>query len=1202
MPEFEDNFYFIGGNLRYDAPSYVERPADKQLLTALQRGQFCYVLTARQMGKSSLMVRTAMRLRRQGVRVAALDLTAIGRNVTAEQWYYGLLGRLGRQLNLKSQLDAFWESYPQFSPVQRWMEAIQEVILPTLALPGRAEGDDPAEDEAPSASAAWTERFAPLVIFIDEIDAVRSLPFSTDEFFAAIRECYNRRADNPDLERLTFCLLGVATPTDLIQDTRTTPFNIGTRIELNDFTETEALPLARGLCWEERTNTALLRRVLYWTGGQPYLTQRLCAALARQSSACVAEVDSLCESLFLTPTARERDSNLLFVRERVLRSEGDLAGLLGVYAQVVRGKPITHDDTNPLHGILRLSGIIRVQEGCLQARNRIYAYVFDRAWIRESMPDAEQRRQRLAFRQGLLRALTVSTVVIAIIGGLAVTNYRSARRADLARDNALEHAREAVAARQRADASAEEALQQGRIARRAQAAAQQLAAQRKIALEALRREKGLADQNARERTQEAAWAEAKTAEARNALYTASMNLAQQAWENNDPGRVEQILDMTQNDPNQGFEWGYWQHLCHPEQQRFTFPSESIKSVRYSADGKRLLILTDANKIRILDIASGKTRLLFQAKYVLTFAELSPDGKYVATCLGEGPCPGVRILAAETGRTLCTHPDNIIYAACFAPDSKTLIIAGGHRIEILDSQTGRPLRTLDLAFGISMMDISQDGKWLVIGASFGPTYLFDVATGKQFQIFDDPHGYPVNTVAISPNNRYIVTGPLATLWDVATGKRARIFSPEGTIRSVCFSPDSNLLATTNADKTLKIWEVLAHRDRALRELRGHSWEVSFVRFSPNGKMLATGSADSTVRLWSVETPEEPRVVSLHGGDINVAEISPNGKWFATGDHFGEITLWDMETGQERRTFFYGKPAPLNPTASVGEPRRYKSLPVRSLCISPDSKLIAAGGDSNLVQVYSTQTGRECLRLHPGSVTHALCFTPDGKQLVTGGRDGLVKLWDLERNERSGFLARGVRDFKGHIGPVFSVCVSPDGKRLLTAGDDKTARLWNLTTGNQVYCLRGYGDVVTCARFSHDSKRILTASWDNTVKVWNAATGHLELYFHGSISGVLSACFSPDDRRILTAGNDQLAKVWDARTGRELLTLRGHGSRVTSACFSPDGRHIVTGSYDQYARIWSSTPLVPAPSSTPRRLAFSEVHPHPLAPLPSSLVPR
>src|SRR5262249_13116563 len=100
----------------------------------------------------------------------------------------------------------------------------------------------------------------------DEIDAVRSLAFSTDEFFAAIRDCYNRRSQDPEFGRLTFCLLGVATPSDLIQDTRTTPFNIGRRIELTDFTAAEAAPLAEGLGRDGQAGQALLQRMLDWTG------------------------------------------------------------------------------------------------------------------------------------------------------------------------------------------------------------------------------------------------------------------------------------------------------------------------------------------------------------------------------------------------------------------------------------------------------------------------------------------------------------------------------------------------------------------------------------------------------------------------------------------------------------------------------------------------------------------------------------------------------------------------------------------------------------------------------------------------------------------------------------------------------------------------------------------------------------------------
>ncbi|MRR38843.1 hypothetical protein EG829_30170, partial [bacterium] len=215
------DFYVTGGTLKPDAPSYVERSADKELCRGMLNGEFCYVLTPRQMGKSSLMVRTVKRLREEGVAVAVLDLTAIGQNLTIDQWYDGLVSRLAQQLDLEDEFAEFWEQHRELGPLQKWLLSIERIVLEEI--PGH------------------------VVIFIDEIDIVRSLPFSTDEFFAAIREVFNRRSREPAFNRIAFGLLGVATPTDLIRDTRMTPFNIGRRIELHDFTAEEAAPLARGL-------------------------------------------------------------------------------------------------------------------------------------------------------------------------------------------------------------------------------------------------------------------------------------------------------------------------------------------------------------------------------------------------------------------------------------------------------------------------------------------------------------------------------------------------------------------------------------------------------------------------------------------------------------------------------------------------------------------------------------------------------------------------------------------------------------------------------------------------------------------------------------------------------------------------------------------------------------------------------------------
>lgn len=916
------SYYQVGGSLTNNAPNYVKRQADDDFYNGLKAGEFCYVLNSRQMGKSSLQVRTIQRLRNEGIACAAIDISEIGnRGVTPEQWYAGLLRILENNFNLSDVVNVrtWWRDRNFLAPVQRLSEFIETVLLANISTD--------------------------IVIFIDEIDSILALDFPADDFLALIRSCYNKRANNSEFDRLTWALLGVASPADLCRDrnsSSTTPFNIGKAIELTGFDETEAQPLAAGLAEIADSPEEILREVLYWTGGQPFLTQKLCKLLFENvylipnlsptsrgghgdtAPTIGVKIDRLKNPkqwvekvvrLKIVENWETQDvpEHLSTIRDRLFKENQRIVRRLGLYQQILQQAEIVADGS-PEQMELRLSGLALKRNDTLKVSNPIYEAVFNKqliaqkldnlspysktikAWLHSNCQDDSQ----------LLRGADLQSALV-------WATDKSLRNEDFQFLTASQKLI-LIDQNQRLESTKLEttkALADTKIARREAESAKQKAKQW-IGIGSAILAASLAG-----------------AIGFSILAYQRFKLAQASIEIEQTGSDALLLAVSQKTENSQ-----------------ALPEALLRAI---GSGKRLKTLLK-NPENLEQYPA--TRPLLALQVILD--KISEKEQVKESSL------------LQRKMTWKAHA-GAVTSINFSPDRQFLATAGvDDRIRIWNLSGKKIADWKALQKSVNMVSFSPNGKFLAT-AGRDSTVKFWNRSGKKISEFKAIPG-SVTSISFSPDGKFIAAAGIdssAGIWQLSElpkiiSSRVTLPGHNGLIRSVNFSSIGNFLTTLDGQFIVRIWQMSGKLQKTLPV------EAIGISFSPSQQQqrFATVTLNGKVGLWNLS---EKKIVNefqtLHL-DAKSISFSPDGERLATVGIDKTVRLWNL-AGRQVAQFEFAEN-------------------VVSASWSRDGKQIAVAGSNGTVWLRQVEGLEELLKQscnfftnQPGYATRILTLCKEGK---------------------------------------------------------------------------------------------------------------------------------------------------------------------------------------------------------------------------------
>ena len=532
--------------------------------------------------------------------------------------------------------------------------------------------------------------------------------------------------------------------------------------------------------------------------------------------------------------------------------------------------------------------------------------------------------------------------------------------------------------------------------------------------------------------------------------------------------------------------------------------------------------------------------------VLTVA-WSPDGKRIASGSDDKT---VRIWDSVGGKELQTLSGHTAGVKCVAWSANGQRLASGDSMQtalIWDVEFGKLIWTFKLANCPSFLALSADGLRIACGFPTHEVQLWDVTKGTFCCLRS---GRQVDCLAWSCDGQWLVTGSARAVcvWNTNNGEILwRRKTGGGAVYSVRWSSGERDTVIGTTFGQARTWD--AENGRLLRELRNTLWNAARkaagpLRWDSNDQWLAHSDGDS-VQVFQAECPREHCHLVGHTKPVKWMDWSADGQQLATCSDDMTLRIWDIENAQPEEIGEEGEESMLAPEAVAFHQ-------IHSLTWSPDGRLIATGGDDELVKVWNAERGKLVRQLNGHSQkVNSVAWSIDGKWLASGSDDKSVMVWDTSCEK--------AQSLQGYTGAVYVVAWNPEGY-LASGGRD----------GICIWMMESNGKWEQILSISCNSIRRL--SWSPSGQF---LASNLKLYEFKILSleqivcqpfgyTVESVAWSPNSEQLVIVNYSEL-QIWDVKERRVVKKLN---CNFTNAVCSTDG-NLVAGCGRDFVQILNVT---------------------------------